>query len=106
MSYSDSTIDKLKGLSFEQDEDTLVLYLDMAKDKIMRKVYPFGYDEQMDLPSKYENLQIEIALYLLNKRGAEGEIIHNENGINRHYADGDVPESMLRGVYPFCSPIR
>ena len=33
-------------------------------------------------------------------RGGEGEIRHNENGINREYESSDIPESMLKYVSP------
>ena len=54
------------------------------------------------LPAEYELLQCEIAAYLINKRGAEGETSHSENGINRSYESGDVPESMLKSIIPFA----
>ena len=44
--------------------------------------------------------QVEIAVYLMNKRGAEGESAHSENGVSRTYENGDVPASMLRGIVP------
>jgi hypothetical protein len=45
-------------------------------------------------------LQCEIAAYLLNKRGAEGQTSHTENGITRNYGGADVPESMLSSIIP------
>ena len=47
-------------------------------------------------------LQVEIATYLLNKRGGEGELSHSENGISRSYENGDVPESMMRQIVPMA----
>jgi hypothetical protein len=44
---------------------------------------------------------VEIAAYLLNKRGAEGQTSHSENGISRGYESGSIPESMLSDVLPF-----
>lgn len=49
---------------------------------------------------KYDTVQVEIAAYMLNKRGAEGEIVHLENGISRHYEDGDIPPTLLRRITP------
>ena len=54
------------------------------------------------VPSMYETLQCEIAAYLVNKRGAEGEIAHGENGVSRTYASPDVPDDMLRDVVPLA----
>jgi hypothetical protein len=70
----------------------------------MNRAYPFGTDES-EVPARYEFLQCEIAAYLLNKRGAEGQTAHGENGISRSYESADVPESMLGAVTPFCGVI-
>jgi hypothetical protein len=58
------------------------------------------------VPDKYATNQVEIACYLLNKRGAEGETYHSENGINRSYENADVPESMLSRVLPFAGVLK
>ena len=83
-----------------ENEERLSIYLDIAKTIILNKAYPFG-NQPEDVPEKYENTQLTVAVYLYNKRGAEGETQHNENGINRTYESADVPESMLRNVIPF-----
>ena len=77
----------------------LISYLKIAGDKIIKRAYP--YDDTVDeVPRRYGVLQCEIAQYLLNKRGAEGETAHNENGVNRTYENADVPESLLSEVIP------
>ena len=38
---------------------------------------------EMCIRDRYSYLQVEIATYLLNKRGGEGELSHSENGISR-----------------------
>ena len=81
-------------------DEILLTYLDIAGQKIIRRAYP--YKDVEDVPDKYNALQCEIALYLLNKRGAEGETSHSENGISRSYESADVPESMLSDVIPTC----
>ena len=90
----------LKAITGETDEDILSAYLDMAATAIVNRVYPFEPDNK-EVPEKYKNKQLEIAAYLLNKRGAECETTHNENGINRSYESASVPNSMLRDVVPF-----
>ena len=64
------------------ESNTLVVYLDLAKQKVLNKRFPFG-TELTEVPSQYENLQLELAVCLFNKRGAEGQETHNENGVNR-----------------------
>ena len=64
--------------------------------------YPFD-DTIKEVPERYHMTQVEIAAYLLNKRGAEGETAHSENGISRSYEDGDVPPTLLRDIVPFAA---
>lgn len=83
------------------DDGVLKSYLSIAGQKILNRAYP--YDNTVtEVPRRYSYLQCEIAAYLLNKRGAEGETAHSENGISRTYENADVPESMLRDVIPHC----
>lgn len=82
-------------------DDVLKRYLAIAGQKIINRAYPYK-DAVTEVPSRYGYLQCEIATYLLNKRGAEGEVAHNENGIGRTYENADVPDSMLSDVIPHC----
>ena len=80
------------------DEDAtdalLTVYLDDAKAAILNRRYPFGVPDYVDeVPAEYERLQIRLALRYYFKRGAEGEQIHNEDGVHRHY--GSVQDEDL-----------
>lgn len=83
----------------EWSDDVLLSYLAIAGRKIISRAYPYD-DTVEEVPRRYEYLQCEIANYLLNKRGAEGQTAHSENGVNRSYESADVPESMLSEVVP------
>lgn len=85
----------------EWSDDFLLSYLSIAGQKILNRAYPYD-DTVTEVPRRYGVLQCEIAAYLLNKRGAEGETAHSENGINRTYENADVPDSMLNNVIPHC----
>ena len=80
-------------------DEVLTSYLGIAGRKIINRAYPYD-DTITEVPRRYGYLQCDIATYLLNKRGAEGETSHSENGISRGYASADVPESMLSEVIP------
>ena len=80
-------------------DDVLISYLKLAGQKIINRAYPYD-DTVTEVPRRYGVLQCEIATYLLNKRGAEGEVSHSENGIGRTYENADVPDSMLSEVIP------
>lgn len=85
--------------------EVLSTYLSLAGQKIINRAYP--YDQTVtEVPVQYHTLQCEIAAYMLNKRGAEGQTSHSENGISRSYENADVPVSMLKGVTPHVGVIR
>lgn len=95
----------LKALVGESDtEDVLLAYLDIAGRKIINRAYPYD-PEVTEVPVRYAFLQCEIAAYLLNKRGAEGQVGHSENGISRTYGSADVPEDMLKAITPMIGVI-
>lgn len=83
----------------EWADDILISYLAIAGRKILNRAYPYD-DTITEVPRRYGYLQCEIAAYLLNRRGAEGQTSHSENGISRVYESADVPESMLSEVVP------
>lgn len=91
----------------DMDYGLLTVYLKLAEQKILNRMYPFtdNYDGLV-MPDRYLGVQLKIAGYMINKMGAEGEIQHIENGIHRNYGDADVPDSMLKDVTPFCQAIR
>ena len=95
----------LKAMVGSSDpEDVLLAYLKIAGQKIINRAYPFDATVT-EVPARYAMLQCEIAAYLLNKRGAEGQTGHSENGISRSYESADVPESMLGAVTPMVGVI-
>lgn len=76
-------------------------YLDRAKAAIVERLWP--YDEAAtwaDVPEKHHMLAVDIAVYLVNRRGAEGETQHSESGTNRSYENAGIPTSYLMGLTP------
>lgn len=84
------------------DRALIHAYLGIAGSKICRKAYPY-HSQKTTVPEEYDYLQVEIAVYLLNKRGAEGEISYSDGATTRTYENGDVPDSMLRNVIPYAA---
>ena len=107
MAETISKLEQLKsllGISGTDEDALLLTLLSISAQKILDRVYP--YDPTVtEVPARYETKQVEIAVYLYNKRGAEGQTAHNENGINRTYESADVPESLMRGITPFVGVI-
>jgi len=96
--------DKITNVQARLDNDPsattalVTIYLDDAKEDILNRMYPFGIPSTVtDVPAKYERLQCRLALDRFAKRGAEGESIHSENGINRSYYTAQADE-WLREV--------
>lgn len=89
----------LTTMTGESNDEVLIAYLNDAESIVLRHMYPFGRGNET-LPDEYIMEQINIAVYLLNKRGAEGETAHSENGVSRTYADGDIPASLLSRIVP------
>jgi len=94
------------GISDASDNVLLSFLLTLSGQKILDKLYPFDSSITI-VPTRYKLKQVEIAQFLFNKRGAEGETSHNENGVSRSYENGDIPDSLMRVIVPFVgSPIK
>ena len=81
----------------EKNEDLLTELLLRAEDAIKQKRRT---PVNSEMEKQYETLQLEIAQFLYNKMGTEGEKSHNENGVNRTYENAHIPDSMLDMVVP------
>lgn len=91
-------------LTGETNTALIDLYLKMAGQKICRAAYPLDASVT-EVPEQYDMIHVDAAVYLLNKRGAEGETSHSENGISRSYENADLPDSILRYITPVCGVV-
>lgn len=66
-------------------DNLITVYLDMAKSNILSRMFPFEIPEDTTMPERYDMLQVQLASRYIQRRGAEGEKSHSENGINRVY---------------------
>lgn len=83
------------------DDALLESALERAKLGILELRFPLGYDpETQDLEPQYKGLQIEWAMELIAKMGAEGETGHSDNGVSRSYENAGVSNSLKRRVIP------
>ena len=97
-------LELVQTMTEESDTDILSAYIDQAGDIVIRHAFPYD-DSQTEVPDKYQRVQADIAVYLINKRGAEGETSHTENGISRRYEDGDIPPTLLRRIMPMAGMV-
>lgn len=102
--------EKLEGLRVLISPDTaddglLSILLSQAAGIVLNKRYPFGQPEGAEVPKAYEHIQLQIAVELFAKMGAEGQTAHKENGIDRTYEAADVSPSLLKRIIPICGSV-
>ena len=85
----------------ETTDETANAYLLAAEKAVINLTYPFGDGTEV-MPEKYDYEQIEIALYMLNKRGAEGETEHTEGGTTRIFETADIPVSLRARITSYA----
>lgn len=90
----------------EADSELLSILVEQAEGIVLNTRYPFGAPEGATVPAQYEHIQLQIAVELFSKMGAEGQTAHNENGINRTYESADVSPSILRRIIPVCGSVK
>lgn len=97
----------LKDATKITDESILSAYLDLAQETILSLMYPYADTfEDLEMPQKYDSVQVEMATYFINKRGAEGETVHLEDSVSRHYESGTIPDSLRRRIVPMAQVIK
>lgn len=83
-------------------EELLNCLLDDAEVMVLNQMYPFGYEDGAVVPSRYERIQIQLAVELYGHRGAEGQTGHSENGINRTWPE---KSRLLKMVIPHVGSV-
>lgn len=74
-------------------------YLEIAKGAVVAHLWPYRDDaEWADVPERHHARTVEIAVYLVNRRGSEGETSHQESGVNRSYESAGIPRSYFSGM--------
>jgi hypothetical protein len=91
-------IKMLLDLSHEKDGDAAANYLALAKSRIMERRYPYGVKDGTEMPTRYDELQVQLANTMWAKEGAEGESTHYEGTVKRVYEDDDA---LLSQVLPY-----
>ena len=85
--------------------ELLSFLLDQAEGIVLNQRYPFGPPDGAVVPAAYEHVQLQIAVELFSKMGAEGQTGHNENGVSRTWEAGDVSPSLLRRIVPVAGSV-
>lgn len=100
-------LERLKIRIPEESNDAVLReLLETSKDVILTHLYPLEDDLQgKAMPLKYRTLQLQIAVELYNKQGAEGETSHSENGISRQYDSAYISKDLLSQITPYAQVI-
>ena len=93
----DEKVEKMIAMmddDIDLDEETAIVYLDLAQERILNHIYPFERKVNC-VPCKYDYEHIDLAIALYNLRGVEGQSSHNENGVSRTYKS---VEDILKSI--------
>lgn len=84
------------------DKDTPTLKYEIKRAiKQINRCRRFIATDEKPYDKKYEDLIIPLAISSFAKIGAEGQNVHSENGITRHYTSGgDYPKELLSEIIP------
>lgn len=90
----------------EPDDAVLVEMLESAKDCIMELRFPFsGQEWPYEVEPRYLSTQIDMAVDMYNRLGAEGQLSHSENGISRAWGAEWISDELKRRIVPYAGVI-
>lgn len=102
-----SMLKTLLNISDTSEDDLLNVYLTYAKNEIINQYYSItGLPELEDgetsysMPDKYEMVQINACVVAYNLIGAENELSHSENSIQRVFKYPDMVSYIHGNVLP------
>ena len=86
----------------EATDAIIAVYLTLALNTMLERLYPYDSTKDSgDVPVRYDTIQCELAARYFLRRGGQGEISHEENGVNRSYASVD-DEDVLKRLTTFA----
>ena len=86
----------------EATDGVVAVYLTLAMNAMIERLFPYDSDKDAgDVPIRYDTIQCELAARYFLRRGGQGEISHEENGVNRTYGTVD-DEDILKRLTPFA----
>ena len=85
-------------------DDELTAYLNMAGEEILNWMYINHPNERPEgtaavVPIRYSMVQVHAVVNGYSHKGAEGETVHNENGINRTFKYDDMIAYIRSNVF-------
>lgn len=90
----------------EVETDLIDLLVDDAKALVLNRRHPFSADPLAEAwEPRYDYLACQVAAFMWEKMGAEGQTASRENGIYRawDHSDAYVPAGLLQRVVPIAA---
>ena len=86
----------------EATDEVVAVYLQLACSAMIERLFPYDPEKSAeDLPERYDTIQCELAARYFLRRGGQGELSHEENGINRSFASVD-DDDILKRLTPYA----
>lgn len=86
----------------EATDSVVSVYLTLALNTMLERLFPYDSSKDLaDVPVRYDTIQCELAARYFLRRGGQGEINHEENGVNRQYGTVD-DDDILQRLTPFA----
>lgn len=83
-------------------DDVVAVYLDSARFAMLERLFPLHPEKtEEDIPVRYDSIQCDLAARYFLRRSGQGEINHEENGVNRQYGSVDDAD-ILEKLTPFA----
>ena len=85
-----------------ETDEVLSSLLAQAEALVLNRMYPFGCPDGTAVPGRYEQIQVQLAVELYTKRGAEGQTSHTENGTTRIWGG---ESALLKRIVPHVGSV-
>ena len=102
-----ATVKSILQITGSDEDARLSVYLSLASAEILSALYAVNGNvpSGATMPDKYEATQIMAVVEGYSQSGAEGETVHNENGINRTFRNADMTEYIRKSVTPYVKVV-
>jgi len=82
------------GISDNSKDELLTEHLQSAID-VVNELRNYTSTDTAIVETQYRSIVLDLAVSTYNKIGAEGEIVHSENGVDREYESSQYPASII-----------
>ena len=83
-------------------DELISAYLLLAKAEILAWRYSYAAAAPENVPAEYETTQVMAVVAGYSQGGAEGQLTHSENGIQRIFKHADMVAYIRAHVIPVC----